>query len=60
MCDKQVLRIKKNLRSLPARVPKIVVPRLDEMFPALKESTVSVLCFVHRREFYSLISRKLM
>jgi hypothetical protein len=60
MCDKQVLSLKKSLHSLPARVPKIVVPRVDEMFPALKESMVSVLCLVHRREFYFLISRKLM
>jgi hypothetical protein len=45
MCDERALSLKKNLQSLPARVPKIVVPRVDEMFPALKESAVSVLCF---------------
>jgi hypothetical protein len=40
-----VSSLQKNLQSLPARVPKIVVPRIDELFPALKESMVSVLCF---------------
>jgi hypothetical protein len=45
MCDDQVSSLKKTLQSVAAGVPKIVVQRAEEIFPALKEIMVTVLCF---------------
>jgi hypothetical protein len=44
MCEEKVLGLKRILRSLAARVPRIAPQRDEEMFPALKESMVSALC----------------
>jgi hypothetical protein len=44
MCDDQVSVIEKTVQSDSARVPKIVVQRVEDIFPAVKESMVSVLC----------------
>jgi hypothetical protein len=44
MCDDRISRLQKIPQSLAARVPKIILQRVDEICPALKESMVSVLC----------------
>jgi hypothetical protein len=43
MCDKEVSK------SLVTKVPSISLQRAEEIFPALKESSVSVL---HRKRIY--------
>jgi hypothetical protein len=53
MCDEQVLSPRKIPHS-PTRMPKIVVQRVEEIYPALKESLVSVLCFYYGEELYQL------
>jgi hypothetical protein len=44
MCDERISRLQTNLQFLATRVPKIILQRVDEIWPALKESTVSVPC----------------
>jgi hypothetical protein len=44
MCDDQVSWLRKILQSLANRVPKIVLQRAEDIFPAVRESMVSVLC----------------
>jgi hypothetical protein len=44
MCDERVLKAQKILQCPAARVPKIVLQRVEEMYPRLKEGTVSVVC----------------
>jgi hypothetical protein len=44
MCDKRVLEAQKILQCPAAKVPKIVQQAVEEMYPHLKEGTVSVLC----------------
>jgi hypothetical protein len=44
MCDGRLSSIEKTLWSVATKVPKIVAQRAGEMFPALKEIAVSVLC----------------
>jgi hypothetical protein len=48
MCDEQVLNLKEILHSLATRVPKIILQRVEEIFPSLKESVVSVYPCVYR------------
>jgi hypothetical protein len=43
MCDKEVLK------SVETKMPSIILQRAEEVFPALKESSVSVL---HRKVIY--------
>jgi len=43
MCDKEVVNVHENLRSLTAGMPKVLVQRAEEIFPALKENMVSVV-----------------
>lgn len=45
MCDKEVV-LHENLLFLAARMPKVLVERAEEIFPALKENMVSVLCMI--------------
>jgi hypothetical protein len=42
MCDKLSLNLQKALHSLETRVPKIILQRVEEIFPYLKETVVSV------------------
>jgi hypothetical protein len=42
--DKQVSGLQKILHSLAARVPRILLQRAEETFPAVRGSIVSVLC----------------
>jgi hypothetical protein len=44
MCEERVVRLLSILQSLATRVPRIILQRAEEMFPALRESLVSVLC----------------
>jgi hypothetical protein len=44
MSDECLLRLKK-MHSLATRVPKIILQRVEEEYPALKESLVSVVYF---------------
>jgi hypothetical protein len=43
MCDKVGLDMLQIEHSLARRVPKIMVQRVEEIFPSLKEGTVSIL-----------------
>jgi hypothetical protein len=54
MCDEKVLSPHKIPHS-PRRVPKVMAQRAEEIFPALKESLVSVLCFYCGEKLYHLI-----
>lgn len=42
MCDEQVLSVQNSPVSVAAKVPKIVLQRAEEIFPACKELLVSV------------------
>jgi hypothetical protein len=43
------------LQSLATRVPKIILKRVEEIFPSLKESLLSFCACVQRRGFYYLV-----
>ena len=47
MCDKDSSGLQNILQSLPRREPKIMLQRAEYIFPALKNSLVSVIMFVH-------------
>jgi hypothetical protein len=44
MCEERVAGLQSILRSLATRVPRIILHRAEELFPAMRESMVSVLC----------------
>jgi hypothetical protein len=44
MSDREVSHLHKLQRSHKTKVPKIVLKRAEEIFPALKESMVSGVC----------------
>jgi hypothetical protein len=46
MCDKDSSGLPNILRSLPRREPKMILERAEYIFPALKNSLVSVFVFV--------------
>jgi hypothetical protein len=46
MCDKDSSS-RNILQSLPRREPKIILEKAEYIFPALKDSLVSVFVFVH-------------
>jgi hypothetical protein len=50
MCDEQVLDLQKIMQSVAARVPKIIVQRAEEIFPSLKEGSVSILCLRMKKQ----------
>ena len=52
MCDEDSLTLRNILQPVPRREPKIVLERAEYLFPALKNSLVSVFVCVHRREHY--------
>ena len=43
MCDKEVGSSQENLQSVAERMPKVLVQRAEEIFPALKKDMVGVL-----------------
>jgi len=45
MCDEQVLSLQKEiLQCVTTRVPVLILQRVNEKFPVLRESTVSDVC----------------
>ena len=46
MCDKEFVKLDESLQSRTAGMPKVLVQRAEEIFPALKENMVSVLCMI--------------
>jgi hypothetical protein len=58
-CDKQVSRLEKILHSLATRVARIVLQRVEETFPAVRERMVSVCGCVHRTILLSVNSDSL-
>jgi hypothetical protein len=44
MCDERLSRLREIVHSIVTRVPVVIVQRAEEIYPALKESMVSVLC----------------
>jgi hypothetical protein len=53
MCDKEVGELQENLQPLAKGMPKVLVQRAEEIFPALKENMMS---FVHARNCIILFS----
>ena len=47
MCDEESTGVQNILQSPPRREPKIMLERAEYIFPALKNSLVSVFVFVH-------------
>jgi len=47
MCDEESSGLQNILQSVPRREPKIILERAEYIFPALKNSLVSVFAFVH-------------
>jgi len=47
MCDGESSGLQNILQSHPRREPKIILERAEYIFPALKNSLVSVFVFVH-------------
>jgi hypothetical protein len=43
-CEERVVDLQSVLGSLATRVPRIILERAEEMFPAVREIMVSVLC----------------
>jgi hypothetical protein len=58
MCEKRVVGLQSILRSLATRVPRIVLQRAEEMFPAMRESIVSVLCMYAQKKIVVSSSAK--
>jgi hypothetical protein len=56
MCDEGVLNLQKTLQSLGTKVPKIIVQRVDEIFPSLKESMVSTILVCKENNFIVLFT----
>jgi hypothetical protein len=45
MCDKKTIRVMKDSALFCNRNANIVLQRAEEVFPTVRESMVSVLCF---------------
>jgi hypothetical protein len=50
-CEEGVGRLQRILHSLETRVPRIVLQRVEEIFPAVKERIVSELCMCQLEDF---------
>jgi hypothetical protein len=59
MCDEGVLNVQKIVQYIATRVPKIIVQRVEEIFPSLKEGVVSVLCMCVKKGLYCLVNSRL-
>ena len=46
MCDKEAGSSQQNPQPAVERMPKVLVQRAEEIFPALKRNMVSVLCML--------------
>jgi hypothetical protein len=47
MCDEDMSSLQNIPQAVPRREPKIILQRAECIFPALKDSLVSVFMFVH-------------
>jgi hypothetical protein len=56
MCEERVVGLQSVLRSLATRVPRIMLQRAEEMFPALRETMVSVLCMCAQKRILLSVS----
>jgi hypothetical protein len=52
MCEGRAVVFQSILQSLATRVPKIILQRAEEMFPALRENMVSVLCSCGQKRIF--------
>ena len=50
MCDEDSLSLRNVLQPVPRREPKIILQRAEYIFPALKNSLVSVSVFVRMEQ----------
>jgi hypothetical protein len=55
MCDEQ-----RNVKSVAARVPEDMLHRTEQLFPALEESLVSILCLNAHRIILLLVYMSFM
>ena len=55
MYDEDSLRLQNILHSVPRREPKIILQRAEYIFPALKNSLVSICVCAHRTESYKCV-----
>ena len=55
MCDGESSGLQNILLSHPRRQPKIILERAEYIFPALKNSLVSVFVFVRMDPDYALL-----
>jgi hypothetical protein len=58
MCDERVVDLQSVLQSFARRIPRIILQRAEEMFPALRESLVSVLCMCAQKRMSILIAKE--
>jgi hypothetical protein len=49
MCEERDVGVESLLRSLATRVPRIILQRPEEMFQAVRECMVSVLCMYTKK-----------
>jgi hypothetical protein len=56
MCDKQLSNLQKALQSLATKVPVIILQRVEDGFPAARESLVSaVFMYAQKRNLLSCL-----
>jgi hypothetical protein len=53
MCEEQNTNLQMVLHSLARRVPKIILQRVEEIYPTLNERLVSVLCLCVQKRMLS-------
>jgi hypothetical protein len=58
MCDERVEDLQRILQSLARRVPRIILQRAEEMFPALRESLATVLCMCAQKRMSIPIAKE--
>jgi hypothetical protein len=56
MCEERAPKLQGILRSLAPRVPKVKLQRVEELFPNLMETMVSVLICLYGKDPFNLIS----
>jgi hypothetical protein len=55
MCEERVPKLQGILRSLAPRVPRVRLQRVEELFPNLMETMVSVLISLHGKDAFNFI-----
>jgi hypothetical protein len=56
MSEERLGRLQRILHSLATRVPRVLLQRVEEMFPSLRETMVSVLCLFAQDRVFSFSS----